>query len=310
MNFLLKKWHMVQYHIRTFHPRLQKKRFYKKTAIESRNIPSLNILFSIRKDWEKNIRKGFSTTAHHIRFNTLSIENIIKSDVVIPLTIKDTQLLNRNRNIIEDNIIPIPSTNVLNICNNKQLFYQWLEENGFKEMCPKVGLPQQYPYILKKKITEWGIGSEIIYNKDMELRFKDQLLSNDYFVQQIIPGKTEYATHILFKNNKVASSLTFKHVHKTRIHLRGKQESSYSLMTQTPFLSLFSSILMKMEWQGICCIDYTIYKGKPYIFEINPRVGGSLTEFLFSFLIAAYDEDQLRLHTFSKRSSVEEVLIN
>ena len=40
--------------------------------------------------------------------------------------------------------------------------------------------------------------------------------------------------------------------------------------------SIFINIFAKLNYSGFACVDFTIYNGKISIFEINPRIGGSL----------------------------------
>ena len=46
------------------------------------------------------------------------------------------------------------------------------------------------------------------------------------------------------------------------------------------FLNDFENILSLMNYQGICCFNYKILDGKPKIFEINPRFGGTMPYFI------------------------------
>ncbi|PHS30843.1 MAG: hypothetical protein COA95_08000 [Methylophaga sp.] len=98
-------------------------------------------------------------------------------------------------------------------------------------------------------------------------------------------SKTEYATHILFKDNKVAYSLTIKYNFENPYQIHGKVQAIYSeLITSSPFLDIFTDILKSIKYEGLCCIDYKIIENSPIIFEINPRPGISLCPFFFSIL--------------------------
>jgi hypothetical protein len=52
------------------------------------------------------------------------------------------------------------------------------------------------------------------------------------------------------------------------------------------YLDLFSEILARLEFEGTACFDYKIVNGKPVIFEINPRFGGSLCSDITGYLDA------------------------
>ena len=40
----------------------------------------------------------------------------------------------------------------------------------------------------------------------------------------------------------------------------------------------------EVGFEGLCCVNYKYRDGIPKILEINPRMGGSLARFFFSFL--------------------------
>src|ERR1700712_2869023 len=99
----------------------------------------MRILFSIKPAWEKNIRKGFRFTSHRLKFNLLTDKNLRKCDLVVPLTMADLKSLAERRYLIENNAIPIPSSEAIEICDNKYLFYKTLKKNGFGHAMPEVG---------------------------------------------------------------------------------------------------------------------------------------------------------------------------
>ena len=137
------------------------------------------------------------------------------------------------------------------------------------------------------------MGSEVIYNREVEVKFEKWINNENYFIQEIIPGKKEYTTHILFMDNRIISDLTIKYVYQNEIHLHGKDDSIYTKISSCPYLLLFASILKGIKFEGICCIDYIVTNGHPFIFEINPRIGASLSEFLFSFIHHLDNKPQL-----------------
>lgn len=59
--------------------------------------PGLNILFSVKPAWEPNIRIGFRPTKHHLLFDAFTDDNIEKSDLAVPLTMKDLKYLSSRR---------------------------------------------------------------------------------------------------------------------------------------------------------------------------------------------------------------------
>ena len=245
----------------------------------------MKILFSnSKKDWIPLIKKGFELIHHEIFFAELMSSDIKSFDLIVPLTIQDLNYLNQIPGLIANNAIPIPTIASILLCDNKYLLNKALVIKGFSDFIPKIGITYQYPYVLKKRIDEWGQNSHLIFNKQQEQLFLVNLIHPDYFVQEYIAGAIEYAGHILFKNKKIVHSITIKHTHETDIYIRGKDKSISSAVFDCPYLELFSSMLIAIGFEGLCCIDYKVINNQPFILEINPRFGGSLCGLFFSFI--------------------------
>jgi hypothetical protein len=245
----------------------------------------LKILFSPKLNWEPIIKNGFKYTQHEVFFDEISSSNIKDYDLIVPLTIHDLKYLNEARNLIINNFIPIPSMENILLCDDKELFNKTLIAKGFGYLIPNIECEQTYPYILKKKIDEWGENSHIIYNAKQEYIFSDALTNPEYFSQQLIIGSKEYATHILIKDMQIICSLTIEYNFETETPIKGKDEPIYTkIIFPSPYLKVFSSVLTTINFNGLCCINYKVYKNSPFIMEINPRFGGSLGLYFFSFI--------------------------
>lgn len=114
------------------------------------------ILFSKKDDWETFIRRDFRYSRHKLTFDSISLENIKKHDLIIPFAIDDILYLNEVRHLIDGNPIPIPTAESVRLCDDKYLFNKTLMENKFESLIPRMGKNLKYPYILKKRIDIWG----------------------------------------------------------------------------------------------------------------------------------------------------------
>jgi len=244
----------------------------------------MTILFSVKEAWAPKIIKGFKLTRHQITFAELSAKNIADHDLVVPLTIDDLKLLSDMPLVISKNPLPIPSKENIELCDDKYRFNRTIVANGFGDYIPQMGGSLTYPYILKKRIDDWGKNCFIISDKQQEQTFSDRINHPDYFCQKLIPGTREYATHILVKNKKILHSLNIEYGFSSEFPIKGKQQFLYTRICGCPYLDLFSEILNSIEFEGLCCVNYKSIDNKPQIIEINPRFGGSLSEFFFSFI--------------------------
>lgn len=246
--------------------------------------PKLKILFSDVEVWQKAIRPGFKLTQHEITFGELSPDKIKAHHLVVPLTIPDLKYLNEVRHLIVNNPIPIPSIETLSLCDDKVAFNQTLIEKGFADFIPTVGGEFSYPYILKKRIDQWGKHSHLILNAEQAQDFSDRLNHPEYFAQAFVQGRHEYATHIVFKDQKIVCSLNIEYGFTTEMPIKGKDHLIYRKICSCPYLDVFSAVLSSIGFEGLCCVNYKVWHDRPYILEINPRFGSSLCPFFFAFV--------------------------
>lgn len=274
------------YKLRRFAAKVNNKVFFVYQLLLSRlsSKRKMKILFSSKQDWVCSIKKGFQFAPFDIKFGDLPVEETTNFDLVMPLTIPDLKYLNGKRDLIKNNPVPIPSTEAILLCDNKYSLNQWLVGNGFESFVPKMGGEQIFPYIVKKKIDEWGANTHIILNAQQEQKLAEILNHPDYFTQALIAGPTEYATHIFIKDKKIVCAINIKYTFETDEPIKGKDKVVYEKICGCPYLELFLSILVSIGFEGICCFNYKVYDNRPFIIEINPRVGGSLCPYLFSFM--------------------------
>lgn len=244
----------------------------------------MRILFSDAKpDWSPEIEKGFKNSKHSISFGELTVENSTGFDLLIPLTIQE-QESKVLQDLMVNNAIPLASVESIHLCDDKFLFNEALESSGFGRYIPKMGGSHAFPYMLKKKIDQYGENTHIIKDEQEEAKYSEKLKSPDYFTQEIISGRSEYATHIVFRKGKIESSLNIKYTFAQEISIKGKDMSITSICS-CPYLKTFASILESIGYEGLCCFNYKVRDKIPYIIEINPRFGGSLTPYFSLFVI-------------------------
>jgi hypothetical protein len=243
----------------------------------------MKILFSQRPDFEKYIKEGFYDSPHEIAFKDFP-STIKEHDLIVPLSLCDLKYLHTMRDLIINNPIPIPSLECISLCDDKYLLNKSLEANGFGHFLPKVGGALTYPYILKKRIDEGGRNSHLISDKQQEQALSDVLTHPEYFSQNFMRGSCEYATHILFKNRRIVHSINIEYKFTSETPIKGKDKPIYTMICHCPYLDLFSNMLRSIGFNGLCCINYKVCDNHPFILEINPRFGGSLCSFFFSFI--------------------------
>ena len=240
-----------------------------------------HILISNKEDWITKSEGKIDTSKFDITYSPISEQKSFrKFDAVIPLYETEVHYLNdkfKSKNGVK---FIIPKNSVSTICEDKKNFSDFMNNHGFTNYTPLVSDSLSIPFILKKRIDEWGHNAFLIQNEvDLET-YKAQLVSQDYFKQEYFFGKEEFTTHFLFKNGELKYYFTLKFEFKNDSYVKGRQSPPFKTATitehKTDFISLFTDILKALEFEGVGCFDYKLNKGVPKIFEINPRVGGSL----------------------------------
>jgi predicted ATP-grasp superfamily ATP-dependent carboligase len=244
----------------------------------------MRVLISDRQDWRADIRQGFNHTRHHVEFGAITPGSLGSFDLVVPLSIQDLVRVCRHSRLLTKNRIPVPSEECVLLCDDKYRFNQELVNLGFGRYIPKIGSGLEPPYILKKRVGEWGNECRMILSSDEENQVLSQLNDPEYFCQEIIPGEIEFATHILFANNRIIKSLNIMYEFDSETAIKGQAPALYKMIHRCAYLDLFADILKAIGFQGLCCVNYKVAGGQPYILEINPRFGGSLSPYFFSFV--------------------------
>ena len=244
----------------------------------------LKVLMFIKPDWMEAIQEGFRRTPYTIEFGDITSESLNEFDVVVPLTFEDFKSLRRYSGDLRKKKILFPSDECAQLCHDKFALNQALIRAGFEAYIPKMGRELAPPYILKKRISWWGVDCQLIRDLKDEQTFSKQLNDPAYFCQELVRGKFEFATHILFMGGRIIKALNIMYEFETETPIKGQNQILYTVIQHCPYLKLFARMLRSIDFEGLCCVNYKVAHGQPYLLEINPRFGASLAPYFFSFL--------------------------
>lgn len=247
------------------------------------------ILFSRKDDWELLIRekiKGYVPFFYEL--NEISPDYF---DLIVPLTLHAQKYINAQPGLRTEKKVLVPSNRCIDLCDNKERFQYYLVKNGFERFTPRTNEKFCYPYILKKKIDEWGVNISIINDSRSERVHKCEIESADYFKQEYIEGKDEYTAHVIFDGKRVVFLKALKFTFTDRFFIKGKyyKPASWVKVDHSHFKDIFEDILVEINYQGICCFNYKIAGKDIKIFEVNPRYGASMTYFINEALASYRD---------------------
>lgn len=243
------------------------------------------VVFTKKYEWDEILIKHLKASGIQIQFE--DIERIDHNEqVIVPLTIDDLKIYCRNKESFKSNLVPVPSDSAFALCHDKGLFNEFMVKNGFSHLVPSHRAidPSKFPYVLKKKMDEGGVETFMVSDQNDFNLLGNKIFDSAYQLEEFLPGRREYATHILFKKGKIEAAVNICYLFETGSYVKGKDKYICKYVTSNPHLKQFSEVLGAMGFEGICCFNYKEIKGVPKIFEINPRFGGSLTEYFIHFL--------------------------
>lgn len=165
----------------------------------------------------------------------------------------------------------------LDNCENKHHFKQVMDQSGFGKYVPVYyDRPDsvRYPCIVKPHHGSFGSGQRIVSSpQGLGRPGKDEV------VCEFIAGPVEYATHCFFLNRDTCRHVTYRKTYNSPYFILGTEDKSNLLYetVDTPYPELLLNILENIGFRGICCIDYKPSPTGPKIFEINARIGFTLS---------------------------------
>jgi carbamoylphosphate synthase large subunit len=244
------------------------------------------ILFADKEDWIQPVRERVDATRFEPVFAdfhdpALSFDDY---DAVVPLRLSDyaPMRLKPARSFL------IPGKQAVQIAHDKQRFNAFLGEHGFGDLVPTVyGEAVAYPFIYKKHHDQAGIHSKVVRSAEERAAFEATIDAGEYYRQRYVGGRNEYTTHLLGRGGDLAFDATVKFTFDDDHYVRGVNHEARRIdKIATPFLEAWRAILDALAFCGTCCFNYKIEDGKPLIFEVNPRAGGSLRLDLDAYLDA------------------------
>jgi hypothetical protein len=177
-----------------------------------------------------------------------------------------------------------PNAASVHALDNKIRFAAYMLANGLQEHLPAVYASLSaavYPCVLKRAdmSSSWGV---VIVQTAAQA---DALLQSAMFsgkqtlLQELVPGTIEHATYCVVRSGRILWHCTFvTEVNEANI-IKSEDNVVRRWMTATPqsVVTQIEKVLAPLSYNGPCNLDYKMAAdGTVRIFEINPRLGGSL----------------------------------
>ena len=185
----------------------------------------------------------------------------------------------------------IPSKELVHTASYKNLFYELLSEHGFKDYYPQELSSPDFskPFIVKRLHGESGLGIFLIWDEPRyNLILKEQSLKNQPFIlEEYIEGDDEYVFYVVCKGGEILwhASLVAQPPKDSRVQ-KGSFTNASEIELSEEIYKVFERILKAFNYEGPANFNYKLKDGKPIIFEMNPRMGGSMMKPKFRHLVA------------------------
>jgi len=170
------------------------------------------------------------------------------------------------------------------ILGDKDAFQAYMAENGLMAYTPATyATPDEaaFPCVVKRLDLSASVGVEIATSRShlAEILQSGLFSGHPFLLQALAPGILEYATFCICDGGRILWNSTFVSTMSGPAMIKNEDNGKDRRIVTTPaeVLRQFEAVLAPLNYRGPCVIDYKIADdGRVQIFEINPRLGGTL----------------------------------
>lgn len=192
-------------------------------------------------------------------------------ECIIPTTEKEIQIFDENRDRFQGTHLMINNHNILSICLSKYNTAKYLETLGVN--VPKtiradsVGTIEGFPVVVK---ADYGNGS-----KTMRIAYEKNDLENlpeGSIIQEYIGSLEDEYTVGVFSDGAEFRTISFRR----KLEMGGGMSIYVELVNDRKIDEIAEIIAKAMKLQGYINLQMRKQNGQYYIFEINPRISGTV----------------------------------
>lgn len=178
----------------------------------------------------------------------------------------------------------MPTPEMVGTLADKAAFAAYVARQGLASFCPRVfpsAAEAQFPCVVKRVNLNAGKGVEIAATAEHlgELLRTKPWKGFPLLLQAYEPQPHEYVTHAVCRDGRIVLHRTYRFTLKPDVRIRrpGSTRSCERWSPSPQQLETLESFLRPLRYNGPCNFDYGIRPdGTVCVFEINPRLGGSL----------------------------------
>lgn len=205
------------------------------------------------------------------------LERCIEYDIthLIPVNEREIEVIDGSREIFEQNNIKvvIQSHDILNICLDKYQTAKFLSDNGFDVPQSFTDINQIYDkdkkYICKPRRSNGSKDIFILTGEELDGYIDNGRIQDGCIIQEYIESDEEYTVGV-FRHEQIINVIIFKR----------KLKNGYSSVVELTENNMIYDMAVKAAelfgLEGYINIQLRKKDNKYYIFEINPRISGTV----------------------------------
>jgi hypothetical protein len=178
----------------------------------------------------------------------------------------------------------VPDHRSIDVLADKAAFADYVRTEGLGELCPETyesAADAVFPCVLKRANLNAGQGVVIARSlPDLMSRLaQEPWAGHTCILQSLEREPVEYVTHCVCRDGRILWHCTFAYEADARdlIRTANMVNPVRPVAASASGLEQIETLLVPLGYCGPCNVDYKISNsGKLAVFEINPRLGGSL----------------------------------
>jgi carbamoylphosphate synthase large subunit len=200
------------------------------------------------------------------------------TNVVIPL------LETHAKNIPKGARAFVSTPAIIELLANKIRFAEYASRSAFQRLFPKsyyyFSEEIAYPCVLKRADLHAGVGIMVVNSRSVLLEALKHPVwfGQKILIQSFVEGRVEYVMHAVCRDGYILWHCAFAYEMQDSDPIRRPKSkmSLHHIELKDEIFGKIQSITRSIGCSGPINVNYKIVGEEPIIFEINPRLGGSL----------------------------------
>lgn len=286
-----------------------------KCVIVANGEEDLIFLTDYKKDVIATRKRNMLTIENLLEYvNRVKLKFLSKEVFILPSTEYLNRFLLNNKEDLDKSAVRF------GLCD-KKLYDKISDKYQFGTLCSKYGVkvpieykekPTVFPYVVKPKRyfddnKKVNFKPLIIYNKEQEVTFLDNVDRNELYFQQYVSGKSIYLLYYFFKDKSYS---VYSQENFVQQSLGGSmiycKSSNYHL--NASLSNPFSELFISEGFNGLVMIEVKEYDNQFYMIEANPRLWGP-SQLILDAKMSLFDDFSIQNDLINANEAVDQSYI-